>query len=138
MSEFTTIQVRKETKTKLDLVKGENNNSYNDIIEKLLAQSGGIIVDDVVEIKREQVAFTLKYWNEDTQKILHVTYLELSNTHVGDKFIAEEFPSGDKFFNSSAEVILKAENEVLLKVEEVKRHKSKLENFQHILHVSLF
>ena len=44
MSDFTTIQITKDLKQKLDLIKGGKNIKYNDLIENLLQQLGGTYV----------------------------------------------------------------------------------------------
>ena len=65
MSEFTTIQITKDLKQKLDLMKGEKNIKYNDLIENLLQQAGGTYVDDVITITRDTTALSLKYWQTE-------------------------------------------------------------------------
>ena len=139
MSENTTIQIKKETKQKLDLVKGTNNNSYNTIIEKLLEQSGGVIVEDTIEIAREQVAFTLNYWDDAKTVKKDITYADLMNNPVNHKFYANEdrLRIGD-WVNSTATIIFKQEDDVILMVEEVSGGNGKFSSIRSIVHVNLF
>ena len=135
MSEYTSIQIGKDIKQKLDLCKGINNNSYNTIIAKLLEQSGGVIVEDVVEIQREQVAFTLKYFdNNDNNKIRDITYLELANAKVGEVFTVIDYPVGEGWLNSKATVLVKDGYTVILLVEEFDENSC----IKTVVHVELF
>ena len=138
MSEFTTIQIKKDVKQRLDLVKGENRLNYNTIIEKLLEQSGGRIVEDVITIKREQIAFTLKYWDNERQINNDVSYVDLSKSKIGDEFIACENPTGDKWVNSGAKVVARDGDEIILIAEEVNFDAGEVSSFKSVVHVSLF
>lgn len=138
MSEFTTIQITKDLKQRLDLVKGENNNTYNVIIEKLLKQSAGTIVEDTLEIAREQVAFTLKYIDDAGQKIRDVTYYELANMRVGDVITAWDSPIADNYVNSSVRVMAKYSDDVILLLEDVNVNNGQLSSMKSIIHVVLF
>ena len=138
MTEFTTIQITKDTKQKLDLVKGENNNTYNTIIEKLLKQSAGTIVEDTIEIAREQVAFTLKYISDTEQKIRDVTYYELANARINDVITAWDSPSADNYVNSSVRVMAKYNDDVILLLEDVNSSNGQLSSMKSVIHVVLF
>ena len=138
MSEFTTIQISKDVKQKLDLVKGENNNTYNMIIEKLLKQSAGTIVDDTIEIAREQVAFSLKYLSDTEQKIRDVTYHEIANMRIGDKVTAWDSPTADNYVNSSVRVLAKYGDDVILLLEDVSFSNGRLSTMTSVIHVVLF
>ena len=140
MSEFTTIQIKKSLRDKLDLVKGENNLSYNQIVEKLLQQSGGVIVEDTIEVGREQVALSLKYWdNLNRTKVTDITYGDLANTVVGMTYVAEEFPDTDlEFINSTAKVMANDGSDVILLVEESSCRKGKVSSIKSVVHICLF
>lgn len=140
MSEFTTIQIKKSLRDKLDLVKGENNLTYNQIVEKLLEQSGGVIVEDTVEVGREQVALSLKYWdNTGAIKMHDITYGDLANTVVGMTYVAEEFPDNRwDYVNSTAKVISVDSADVVLLVEESSCSKGKVSSIKSLVHVALF
>lgn len=135
MSKYTSIMVTKEVKQKLDLSKGLNNLSYTKIIEKLLEQSGGAIVEDVVEIQREQTAFTLKYFDEQgNNKINDVSYLDLKNAKRGDVFTVTDKPVGTGWVNSRAKVLVKDGCTVVLLVEEF----TVRDSVKSLVHVELF
>lgn len=138
MSEFTTIQISKEVKMKLDLMKGNNNETYNRLIENLLQQSGGTFADDVVEVQREKVAFSLKYFDDNSSKILDVTYYDLAVSEVGDVFKVVDNPTDDNWLNSDAEVIIKKNNDVVLLVNEFTCKNGKIDKISNIFHIYLF
>ena len=138
MSEFTTIQITKEVKQKLDLVKGENNNTYNTIIEKLLKQSCGVVVEDTLEIAREQVAFTLKYISDTEQKIRDVTYYELANMRVNDVITAWDSPVASSYVNSSVRLMAKFNDDVVLLLEDVSCNNGNVSRLKSLIHVVLF
>lgn len=140
MSEFTTIQITKSLRDKLDLVKGENNLTYNQIVEKLLQQSGGVIVEDTVEVGREQVALSLKYLdNSANTKIRDVTFRELASASVGDVFSVVDNPlSANDWVMSKAKVMAKENADVILLVEEISDDAGRVSSIKSVVHVALF
>ena len=140
MSEFTTIQIKKSLRDKLDLVKGENNLTYNQIVEKLLQQSGGVIVEDTVEVGREQVALSLKYLdNTANTKIRDVTFRELASANVGDVFSVVDSPlSANDWVMSKAKVMAKENNDVILLVNEISDNGGRISGIKSVVHVALF
>lgn len=140
MSEFTTIQIKKSLRDKLDLVKGTNNLSYNQIVEKLLQQSGGTIVEDTIEIGREQVAFTLKYWdNQDHHKVRDITFGELASARVGDVFTVVDNPlTVNDWVSSGARVMAKENDDVILLVEEISNDNGRVSSIKSVVHIRLF
>ena len=140
MSEFTTIQIKKSLRDKLDLVKGENNLTYNQIVEKLLQQSGGVIVEDTVEVGREQVALSLKYLdNSANTKIRDVTFRELASASVGDVFNVVDTPlSANDWVMSKAKVMAKENGDVILLVNEISDNGGRISGIKSVVHVALF
>ena len=140
MSEFTTIQIKKSLRDKLDLVKGENNLTYNQIVEKLLQQSGGVIVEDTVEVGREQVALSLKYLdNTANTKIRDVTFRELASASVGDVFSVVDSPlSANDWVMSKAKVMAKENDDVILLVNEISDVGGRISGIKSVVHVALF
>lgn len=135
MSKYKSIQITENTKQKLDLCKGINNLSYNNIIENLLAQSGGTIVEDVITITREHTAFILKYFdNMENCKTRDVTFKDLHDSKPGDVFKVIEEPIGDGWVNSKATVINKLGSMVILLVEEFNDDTC----IKSVVHVELF
>lgn len=141
MSDYTSIQISKNTKEKLDLCKGLNNLSYNKIIERLLEQSGGVIVEDVVEIQREQTAFSLKYWDKnDNHKVRDISYVELMNANVGDMFYVVDPASivSNDYVTGNARVMAKWEDDVILLITETSCNKGVFDWIKSVVHISLF
>lgn len=140
MSDYTSIQISKDTKEKLDLCKGLNNLSYNKIIERLLEQSGGVIVEDVVEIQREQTAFSLKYWDSSgVNKIRDISYAELKESRVDMDFEIDVEPAKDvDFVNAWATVKAIDGSDVILLVSEVSRRDGVVSSIKSVVHISLF
>ena len=140
MSEFTTIQIKKSLRDKLDLVKGENNLSYNQIVEKLLQQSGGTIVEDTIEVGREQVALSLKYLdNTANTKIRDITFRELASASVGDVFSVVDSPlSVNDWVMSKAKVMAKENADVILLVEEISNDDGRVSSIKSVVHIALF
>ena len=139
MSEFTTIQITKDIRQKLDLVKGENNLTYNQIVENLLQQTGGVVVEDVIEVGREQVALSLNYWDDDQSKVTDITFGDLANTVVGMVYVAEEFPDSNvDYVNCTAKVMAIDGCDVLLLVTESSCCNGKVSDIKSIVHINLF
>jgi len=144
MSEFTTIQISKETKQKLDLMKGENNLSYNKLIENLLQQAGGTYVEDVITIQRDNVALSLKYWETVTGgmnnvMIYDVTFQEIKHSPVGAVFTANaDVDKSLDFVNSVAEVVAKNGDDVILLVKEFSCVNGSVSSVSSVVHVNLF
>ena len=140
MSEFTTIQITKSLRDKLDLVKGENKLSYNQIVEKLLQQSGGTIVEDTIEIGRDQVALSLKYWDSTgVNKVYDITYGDLHNCYTGELFVVQ--PKTDNsvdWVNSIAKVMVKDGFDVVLLVTESSCRNGKVSSIKSVVHIILF
>lgn len=138
MSKFTTIQITKDLKDKLTEIKKREHMKYNDIIEGLLVNRG-TDVDDVVTVEREQVAFSLKYWNDEGDyKVFDVTYKYLRGLKHGESFVAFNRPSGKKWINSGAEVIYHDGEDVVLLTEEVSYDNEEITRLKSVVHVKLF
>ena len=142
--DYTGLTLKKETKEKLNEFKG--NDSYEKAIDKLLNLAGGVIIDDIEEIKRPQIAFELLSigyaGNEDNLKeqVMQntiVTFKELSQAKVRDKFYSPDI--NNMYYHSEwAEIIFKDENSVLIRViTEEELPNSSMEDIS-MLHISLF
>lgn len=140
MSEFTTIQIRKDTKTKLDLMKAENKNSYDVLIQNLLAQAGGAYVDDIITVNRDKVAMSLKYWEDDNDnvKIHDITFEDLRVQPVGTVFTANANPVGRNYVNCVAEIVAKRGADVILLVKEFGAVDGVIDVVSSVVHVNLF
>jgi len=139
MSEITTIQIKKNTKEKLDLLKKNNDlKSYDELIRKLLDQNAGSIVEDVITINRDSTALSLKYWDDDNFKSYDVTFQELKVEPVGTVFTANPKPVADNFVNSIAEIVMKKGDDVVLLVKEISCTDGKVDSISSVVHVNLF
>lgn len=117
----TTIKIHRETKKKLDAYKASNDNiTYGDVIQSLLHKVGGTI-DDVEEIRREPVAFSLVHngYDADGNRIEFterpVTFRELEDSKVGDTFESEESNLVNQS-NEIAEVMMKTDEDVFIRL----------------------
>lgn len=142
MSEFTTIQIRKETKQKLDFMKSENKVSYDKLITNLLEQTGGTYVEDVITVQRDSTAMSLKYWEinapANTVKSYDITFQELKLEPVGTVFTANPNPVHDNFVNSTAEIVVKRGDDVVLLVKELSCSDGEVSSISSVVHVNLF
>lgn len=140
----TTIPTTKEIKEKLSLIKGDR--TYNDLFKEIITATGGAVIDDVVEIKRPQTAFTLEsvgyggneddlhsYWGEETI----VTFADLSNAEVGDKFHSPDH-NYTYSYDEVAEVIFKDKKSVLVRVTSVEYLPTGVKEDVNLLHIMLF
>lgn len=142
--DYTGLTLRKETKEKLNQFKGDD--SYEKAIDKLLDLAGGVVVDDITEIKRPQVAFELSSigygGNEDNLEVYSrentvVTFKELSEAKVWDTFYSPD-NNNMYYYEEWAEIIFKDEKSALIRViSEEELPNSHLEDTS-MLHISLF
>lgn len=137
--DYTSVMIKKSTKQQLDALKGGKSISYSKVIENLIQQTGGTIIEDVITIP-PAIAFTLKYWNKENNKtnILDITFGDLMNCDVGEVFMAESNPEGYDWVNSSAKVLAKDGADVILKVTEVNCKDGKFSSVKSVVHLQLF
>lgn len=141
---YTTLSLKESTKEKLDSFKGEN--TYEKAIDKLLDLAGGAVIEDIIEIKRPQIAFELSSigygGNEDNLEVYSrentiITFKELSEAKVWDKFYSPD-NSNMYYYEEWAEIIFKDEKSALIRViSEEELPNSHLEDTS-MLHISLF
>ena len=141
MSDYTTIQISKDTLEKLVKIKKEKRIKYDTIIKQLLELHGGTILEDVVTINRESIALSLKYYEEDSNKVnvYDITYHDLRVSKIGAKFTANVNPAVAGFVNMSAKVIYKHRDDVILLLEELHCTADGEERvFSNVVHVKMF
>ena len=141
--EYTNIRIKKSSKDKMKVLQSVSGLTYSEIIEKLITGMGGMIQEDIITIQREQVAFTLNYWDNDKTIKKDVTYWDLHNSDVGDIFkitFDEDLP--DNYITSFAEVISKEydthNQSVVLKMSNLKVENRKPDLLTNISHILLF
>ena len=142
MSEYTTIQVTKDVRDKLESIKSVKGKKYNEVIKDLLENKRGELVDDVITIERESVALTLRYWkmdNENDERVFDITYSMLRDSEVGTVFQAEEYPDNSVcYINCSAEIVFRRGEDVLLLVKEFINKNKGCDCVNSVVHVKLF
>ena len=141
----TNLRIKKEVKEKLDLLKNENNETYSNIINQLLEQSGGVLVDDVITIQREQIAFTLRYQdlnNPQNDILKDVTYADLHHAEIGTIYKANPNPESKNYITSNAETIRIKHTDsadfVVLEMENIKKTEKGEDVLYNISHIALF
>ena len=141
--EYTNIRIKKSSKDKMKVLQSVSGLTYSEIIEKLITGMGGMIQEDIITIQREQVAFTLNYWDNDKTIKKDVTYWDLHNSDVGNIFkitFDEDLP--DNYITSFAEVISKEydthNQSVVLKMCNLKVENRKPDLLTNISHILLF
>ena len=140
----TTIKIHTETKQKLDAYKASNDNiTYDDVIQSLLRKVGGTIVDDVEEIKREPIAFSLDHngYDADGNRIEFterpITFRELEDSKVGDTFESEESNLVNQR-NEIAEVMMKTDKDVFIRLCTIYENDDGVFEDYDMIHVVLF
>lgn len=144
MATTTTIKLHESTKEKLDAYKASNGNiTYDDVIQSLLRKVGGVIVDDVHEIKREQVALFINAtgYDADGNRIEFekrpITFLELANSKVGDTFESKEFNLVNEV-REVAEVVMKTDVDVFIRIVSFNYSEEGVWEEYYLFHVVLF
>lgn len=140
----TTIKLHDKTKEKLDIYKeGNSNITYDDAIQSLLRKVGGTVIDDVEEIKREPIAFSLDHngYDADGNRIEFterpVTFSELENSKVGDTFESEESNLVNQR-NEIAEVMMKTDKDVFIRLCTIYENDDGVFEDYDMIHVVLF
>ena len=141
MVDYTTVRIRKASLEKINKMKGEDG-SVADVIEKLLNTVDGCNIDDVIEVKRDTVAIALEYtiFDKDNIKasVFEVTFQDLRQSKVGDKFYANPSPSDKKYMNDIAEVLFVDGRSALVRVTEFVKNGRSETSVTHLEHIDLF
>ena len=141
MVDYTTVRIRKASLEKINKMKGEDG-SVADVIEKLLNTVDGCNIDDVIEVKRDTVAIALEYtiFDKDNIKasVFEVTFQDLRQSKVGDKFYANPSPSDKKYMNDIAEVLFVDGRSALVRVTEFIKNGRSETSVTHLEHIDLF
>ena len=142
MADYTTVRIRKASLEKINKMKGADG-SVADVVERLLDTVDGCNIDDVIEVKRNTVAIMLEYIVFDgnsfkTMQEYGITFQELRDGKVGDRFTAKIYPSDDKYMVDIAEILFKDDRSVIVRVEEVSKNGRTESSVVHLEHVDLF
>lgn len=143
MVDYTTIRIKKSSLDKIEKLKGDNLTAA-DVVEKLLNTLDGCTIDDIVEVKRDNVAILLEYTSFVNNKNLYVdqeygiTFQELKHSKVGDMFTANPDPADEFYMNETAEVLFVDGRSVLVRVTEIVKSEEGQSSMVHIEHIDLF
>ena len=142
MVDYTTVRIKKSSLEKIDKMKGDSG-SAADVIEKLLKTVDGCNIDDIIEVKRESVAIMLEYitFEGDSFKTMQeygITFQELRDGKVGDRFTAKINPSDDRYMVDTAEILYIDDRSVIVRVEEISKTGRSETSVVHLEHVDLF
>lgn len=142
--QYTSITVTKDTREELNMIKGVGE-SYSDVIKELIKLHAGVIVDNVKEVERPQVALELQNKGlggnnaSEVYETTHtlVTFKDLSESEVGDKF-ETEYLNYEYSIDEEAEVIFKDEDSVLLRLKTIQNLPEGHFEDMELIHVHLF
>lgn len=143
MVDYTIIRIKKSSLDKIEKLKGDNLTAA-DVVEKLLNTLDGCTIDDIVEVKRDNVAILLEYTSFVNNKNLYVdqeygiTFQELKHSKVGDMFTANPDPADEFYMNEVAEVLFVDDRSVLVRVTELVKSEDGESSMVHIEHIDLF
>ena len=141
MVDYTTVRIRKASLEKINKMKGEDG-SVAEVIEKLLETVDGCNIDDVIEVKRDNVAIPLEYTifdkNDIKASVFEVTFQDLRQSKVGDVFYANPNPSDKKYMNDIAEVLFVDARSALVRVTEIVKNGRNESSVTHLEHIDLF
>ena len=142
MVDYTTVRIKKSSLEKIDKMKGDSG-SAADVIEKLLKTVDGCNINDIIEVKRESVAIMLEYitFDGDSFKTVQeygITFQELRDGKVGDRFTAKINPSDDRYMVDTAEILYIDDRSVIVRVEEISKTGRSETSVVHLEHVDLF
>jgi len=136
---YTTIRIKESSRKKLELLREGTGLTLSDIIEKLLLDVGGTIIDDITNISRDNTAFTLQYYDFDTKEVTYrdVSFQELRLSKVGDKITPQPNPSQHHQIEI-AEILYVDESSVFVRINETVTGESQNISLQELLHIDLF
>ena len=142
MVDYTTVRIKKDSLEKINKMKGEDG-SVADVIGKLLDTVDGCNIDDVIEVKRDTVAILLEYivFDGDSFKTVQeygITFQELRDGKVGDRFTAKINPSDYKYMLDRAEILFVDDRSVIVRIEEISKTGKHESSMVHLAHVDLF
>ena len=140
MTDYTTIRITKSTKKKIDKM-NTGGMPISHFLEGLMDSIGGCVVDDVVEISRDPIAYILwqlDYDNPENNSKTPITFQELKNARVRDEFYPSDAPLSKNMMRMEAEVIFRDDISVVLRVLRKTIKDGKPSYTTHLVHADLF
>ena len=135
---YTTIRVSNNVAEKLREIRQGSDATLSDVIWNCLQHIEGTVVNDTENVFREQVAYDLQYYDDNSSKAKYISFRDCAKAQVGDIFNANNNITAEEYSNESAEVIFKDEDSVVLRLQQKVVEKDSERVFQNIIHISLF
>ena len=133
----TTIRVRNEVAEKLRKMHSGTDLTLSNIISNCLDHVEGTVENDTENIYREQVAYDLQYYDDDSSKVKYITFRDCQNCEIGDVFNANTDITAEEYSNETAEVIFKDADSVVLRLTQTVIEQDNQRKFNNIIHISL-
>ena len=96
----------------------------------------------MVEVKRDSVAMVLEYTifdkNDIKSSVSKVSFQDLRQSKIGDKFYANPDPTDKKYMNDMAEVLFVDDRSALVRVTELYKNGKRESSVVHLEHVDFF
>ena len=133
----TTIRVKNEVADKLRKIQAGTDLTLSDIISNCLDHVEGTVENDTENIYREQIAYDLQYYDDDSSKVKYITFRDCQNCEIGDVFNANTDITAEEYSNETAEVIFKDADSVVLRLTQTVIEQDNQRKFNNIIHISL-
>lgn len=134
----TTIRVKNEVAQKLRKMQEGTDLTLSDIIDNCLAHVEGTVENDTENIFREQIAYDLQYYDDNSSKVKYISFRDCAKAKVGDIFNANTNITAEEYSNEFAEVIFKDADSCILRLTQTIVEKDNTRKFNNIIHISLF
>ena len=134
----TTIRVRNEVADKLRRIQQGTDLTLSDIIAQCIEHIEGTVEEDTENIFREQIAYDLQYYDDNSSKVKYISFRDCAKAKVGDIFNANTDITAEEYSNEFAEVIFKDKDSVVLRLTQTVIEKDNERRFNNIIHISLF
>lgn len=141
MEKYSTISIKPSTKEKLKLIVKKQDSSYDKVLNEVLGD-GGLKIDDVIKVEREQIAEILKYFefgNAEKFVSKEVTYKMLRMDPIGTVYMANENPNRNvEYVNDICELCYRNGDDVIVMRHQIHYKNGNFDGFKEVLHFNLF
>ena len=124
-------------KEKLRKMQSGTDLTLSDIISNCLDHVEGTVENDTENIYREQIAYDLQYYDNDSSKVKYITFRDCQNCEIGDVFNANTDITAEEYSNETAEVIFKDADSVVLRLTQTVIEQDNQRKFNNIIHILL-
>ena len=135
---YTTIRIRESSRQKLEKLGDGTGLTMSDIIEKVLSTIYGTTIDDITNIHRDAIAFSLQYYDLETKEMQFrdISFQELKMGKVGDKYCVAEPTNHCQY--EIAEILFVDESSVFVRVSETVTGEEQNITVHDLIHIDLF